>query len=78
MEIRDSVMYDMSSWSVPLAYNLDAGWTNSEVRVQTDRVYEAFAQPKGVDNERAEYAYVINWQQQHAPKALARFVGSWV
>ena len=35
MEIRDSVMYDMSSWSVPLAYNLDAGWTTSEVRVQT-------------------------------------------
>lgn len=72
MEIRDSVMYDMSSWSVPLAYNLDAGWTTSEVRVQTDRVYEALAQPKGVDNERAEYAYVINWQQRHAPKALAR------
>ena len=72
MEIRDSVMYDMSSWSVPLAYNLEAGWTNSEVRVQTDRVYEALAQPKGVDNERAKYAYVINWQQRHAPKALAR------
>ena len=72
MEIRDSVMYDMSSWSVPLAYNLDAGWTTSEVRVQTDRVYEALAQPKGVDNERAKYAYVINWQQRHAPKALAR------
>ena len=77
MEIRDSVMYDMSSWSVPLAYNLDAGWTTSEVRVQTDRVYEALAHPKGVDNERAEYAYVINWQQRHAQGACS-IVGLWV
>lgn len=72
MEIRDSVMYDMSSWSVPLAYNLDAGWTTSEVGVQTDRVYEPLAQPQGIYNERANYAYVINWEQRHAPKALAR------
>ncbi len=72
MEIRDSVMYDMSSWSVPLAYNLDAGWTTSDVRVNTDRVYESVSHPKGVVNREASYAFVIDWEQRHAPKALAK------
>ncbi len=72
MEIRDSVMYDMSSWSVPLAYNLDAGWTTSDLRVNSDRVYEPVAHPNGVMNNNASYAYVINWEQRYAPNALAK------
>jgi hypothetical protein len=72
MEIRDSVMYDMSSWSIPMAYNLDAGWTTSDIRVNTDRVYEPVSHPEGVVNREAGYAYVIDWNQRHAPKALAR------
>lgn len=72
MEIRDSVMYDMSSWSVPLAYNLDAGWTTSDVRVNSERVFEAVSHPEGVINREADYAYVIDWKQRHAPKALAK------
>jgi len=72
LEIRDSVMYDMSTWSVPLAYNLDAGWTTTDVRVNTDRVYEPVSHPMGVVNNEAGYAYVIDWEQRHAPKALAK------
>lgn len=72
MEIRDSVMYDMSSWSVPLAYNLDAGWTTSDLRVNSDRVYEPVSHPNGVINNVASYAYVINWEQRYAPNALAK------
>ncbi len=72
LELKDSVTYDMTSWSIPLAYNLDAGWTTSDVRVNTDRVVEPMSHPKGVMNNNAGYAYVINWEQRHAPKALAR------
>lgn len=71
MEIEDSVMYDMSTWSAPLAYNLDAAWTESELRAQTDVVTEAPSPRSGVVGGPAGYAYVVDWEQRHAPKALA-------
>lgn len=72
MEIRDSVMYDMATWSVPLAYNLDAAWTPSDIRVSTKKVEAALSYPSGVEGGNARYAYVIDWNQRNAPKALAK------
>ncbi len=33
MEIEDSIMYDMATWSAPLAYNLEAYWTENKLRM---------------------------------------------
>jgi hypothetical protein len=73
LAIDDSVMYDMSTWSAPLAYNLDAAWTERNVDVDLERVTELPSVPAGVENPDARYAFVIDWNQRHAPKALARF-----
>lgn len=72
LQIEDSVMYDMSTWSVPLAYNLDAAWTTNSVGVSTELVTEELSYPSGMENSGAQYAYVIDWEQRHAPKALAK------
>lgn len=72
LEIKDSVMYDMSTWSAPLAYNLDAYWTTSGVRVNTSKLAELVAHNNGVSNKNAGYAYVIDWNQRNAPKALSQ------
>jgi len=72
MEIEDSVMYDMATWSVPLAYNLDAAWTTRNVGASTEKVTEDMAYKSGLENAGAQYAYVIDWEQRHAPKALAK------
>ena len=72
LEIEDSVMYDMATWSVPMAYNLDAAWTTRNVGVSTEKVSEALSYPADIENAGAEYAYVIDWKQRHAPKALAK------
>lgn len=72
LEIRDSVMYDMSTWSAPLAYNLDAAWTTRDVDVDTDLVTERLSYPYGVENADAGYAYVIDWNQRFAPNALSK------
>lgn len=72
LTIKDSVMYDMATWSAPLAYNLDAAWTNDEVDVATQRVMESPSYPYGLRNPDAKYAYVIDWDQRNAPKALAK------
>jgi hypothetical protein len=72
MEIEDSVMYDMSTWSVPLAYNLDAAWTTRGVSASSEMVTEDVEYQSGLENSGAQYAYVIDWEQRHAPKALAK------
>lgn len=72
LEIEDSVMYDMSTWSAPIAYNIEAytGTTAATVATQavesadwTGTVLGAGASPV--------YAYVIDWNQRWAPRALA-------
>jgi hypothetical protein len=72
MQIEDSVMYDMATWSIPLAYNLDAAWTTNGLGVSTEAVTEDLIYPAAIENAGAQYAYVIDWKQRHAPKALAK------
>lgn len=72
MQIEDSVMYDMATWSIPLAYNLDAAWTTNNVGVSTEQLTEELSYPAMLENGGAQYAYVIDWKQRHAPKALAK------
>ncbi len=71
MDIEDSVMYDMATWSAPLAYNLEAYTTDQAVSVATTPVTAAPSYPQGVNNPQARYAFVIDWKQKNAPKALA-------
>jgi len=69
---QDSVMYDMSTWSAPLAYNLEAYSTEQDVDVATETLQDDPVPPAGVVNPDARYAYVIDWNQRHAPRALAK------
>ena len=72
MAIEDSVMYDMSTWSAPIAYNLDAWSTTSSFSVDMTKVEEMLSSKGEVINPQAGYAYVIDWSQRDAPKALAK------
>jgi hypothetical protein len=72
MAIEDSVMYDMSVWSVPMAYNLDAYYSSTVPSVSTTPLEEVPVRRSGVVNASAAYAFVIDWEQLHAPKALAK------
>ncbi len=71
MAIEDSVMYDMATWSAPLAYNLEAAWTERDLRVATTPVTEPVRPSGRVENGDASYAFVIDWKQTYAPAALA-------
>lgn len=76
MAIEDTVMYDMSTWSAPLAYNLSAYTLNSPVQVGTERLTEAPRPKAGLMAAPAApaptYAYLIDYKQRNAPKALAK------
>ena len=78
MAIEDSVMYDMSTWAAPLAYNLNAFYTSNpliinslKTGIKTVEIKEMPVAPKGVAISNANYAYTIEWKQTKAPKALA-------
>lgn len=72
MSIEDSVMYDMATWSAPIAYNLDAWSTNGSYAVDQKEVTEMVSNAGRVINAGAGYAYVIDWSQRDAPKALSK------
>ena len=71
MAIEDSIMYDMATWSAPMAYNVDAAWTERDLNVNAVSISEPPGESGRIDNAEATYAYVIDWKQIEAPKALA-------
>jgi hypothetical protein len=71
MTIEDSVMYDMSTWSAPLAFNLEAWKATSMPNAKVEQVVEKLTPESGVSNSEAQYAFVIDWRQRGAPKALS-------
>ncbi|MEL6943894.1 MAG: peptidase M14, partial [Bacteroidota bacterium] len=71
MAIEDSVMYDMATWSAPLAYNLESYSTQSDISVANTIIDEVDALPKGLKSVKNPYAYVIDWNQRYAPRALS-------
>ena len=73
LEIEDSVMYDMSTWSAPLAYNLEAYTFTTPVQVNTEPVtlIERRGAVSGETSGQPIYAYAIDWGQRQAPRALA-------
>ena len=70
MFLEDTVTYDMTTWSIPQAYNLNATWTESSLRVNTSKVTEPLITPSGLENPNGSYAFVVDWKQANAPKAL--------
>lgn len=60
--VEDSVTYDITAWSVPLAYGLDAQASQQRLKVKTEPfTLPAYNDPfAGKDLSRA-YAYVVPW-----------------
>jgi hypothetical protein len=75
LQIEDSVMYDMSTWSAPLAYNLEAYSVTSPLSVDTEPLSGVVkrGQITAIGSiDASAYAYVIRWNQRTAPKTLAK------
>ena len=66
-QFQDSLFYDISAWSLPLAFNLD----HASARVKDLGVKLGPADfspaPKPL---RKSYAYVLEWEDYYSPKAL--------
>lgn len=76
LQIEDSVMYDMSTWSAPLAYNLEAFVSEGPLTVDTEEAtLDAYSEGRMIpvgSSAGKPYAWVIPWDQRRAPKALGK------
>ncbi|MFZ2897568.1 MAG: M14 metallopeptidase family protein [Saprospiraceae bacterium] len=69
---RDSVFYDISAWTIPLAFQLEfaaldkAAWK----KVKTGKPLTAAPPVAAGRVEYSPYAYLMSWSPYYAPKAL--------
>ncbi|WP_224483702.1 M14 family zinc carboxypeptidase [Robertkochia aurantiaca] len=71
---EDSLFYDVSAWTFPLAFNLDYKGLNS-LNKAGDAV-ENLEMPIGSVTAKSEYAYLFEWHEYYTPKALNRILNS--
>ena len=64
----DSIFYDISAWTFPLAFNVDY----SELSTLNNAGPEItdFAPLSGSVSEKSNYAYLFEWHEYYTPKAL--------
>ena len=73
-EFEENIFYDVSGWTLPLAYDLDytalgRDWSTDLLGAETGP--EALAQPAP---PRSSYGYVLRWSDYYAPRALYRLL----
>ncbi len=66
-QFADSLFYDVSAWTVPLAFNVDYAEVNSLPQAAEQTELEP---PVGRVTGRSSYAYLFEWHEYYAPKLL--------
>ncbi|WP_374764178.1 M14 family zinc carboxypeptidase [Yunchengibacter salinarum] len=75
-DFPENIFYDVSGWTLPLAYNLDHGMVRERLKGKLGEVASAdmLANPtRSVAAPKpTPYAYVMSWDDDLAPRALVR------
>ena len=75
---EDSIFYDISAWTLPLAFNLDYASLNRST-YRSDmlgaRVTKAKFPEGGIKNADSEVGYVVEWNHYYAPKLAYHMLG---
>lgn len=67
-QFADSLFYDISAWTLPLAFNLNYSYLNTTANVGD--VVDNMEFVKGKLSNQSQYAYVFEWHNYYAPAAL--------
>jgi len=71
-EFRDSLFYDISAWTFPLAFNLD--FTEDASMKNAGSLIEELSMLSPKLPAESDYAYLLNWNNYLAPKALNKIL----
>lgn len=69
-EFRDSLFYDITSWTMPLAFGLPYEAITTPSFATGARVDVLPAPKQKVEGGKSNYAYLIRWDELYAPAAL--------
>ncbi|WP_299278491.1 M14 family metallopeptidase [uncultured Psychroserpens sp.] len=73
-KFQDSLFYDVSAWTFPLAFGLDysedISTSNAGARI------DILNQNEGSVSGKSNYAYLMEWHEYYAPKALNKILES--
>lgn len=65
---QDSLFYDISAWSFPLAFGVD--FTENAALAKAGNAISELAMPNVPQVRQSNYAYVMEWHEYYTPKAL--------
>ncbi|MFC0605525.1 M14 family zinc carboxypeptidase [Winogradskyella pulchriflava] len=68
---KDSLFYDISAWTFPLAFNLD--YTETTTANAGNSIENLQHQTGGVST-KSEYAYLFEWNEYYSPKLLNKIL----
>ena len=68
-ELPDSNTYDITAWSLPFAYNLDAYGLTTKLAIASQA---ARKEQNQIQWPSKAYAYYFNWNQMEAPRLLSK------
>ena len=67
-QFQDSLFYDISAWTLPLAFNLD--YVENVAKPSNNKLSTTISLPNGKVNATSSYAYLMEWHEYYSPKAL--------
>jgi hypothetical protein len=68
----DSRMYEITAWSLPLAYDIDAYYTTSAFNVDAEPITEVTLSGGQLYNPEAQYGFIFNMEGEKTYRALER------
>lgn len=67
-KFQDSLFYDISAWTFPLAFNLD--YDENIAKPNATSLSDNITLPSGIVDNTSNYAYLMEWHEYYTPKAL--------
>lgn len=67
-KFQDSLFYDVSAWTLPLAFDIDYSYVTNTSNLGSEVTNVTF--PKGKVSAKSNYAYLFEWDEYYTPKAL--------
>ncbi|HBR54965.1 MAG TPA: zinc carboxypeptidase, partial [Flavobacteriaceae bacterium] len=65
---QDSLFYDVSAWTLPLAFNLD--YNENATMAQAGAKINDLEMKTPTAPNMSNYAYLMEWNEYYSPKAL--------
>ncbi len=65
---QDSLFYDVSAWTLPLAFDINYAYSSSTANMGSEVTDISF--PEGKVSAKSTYAYLFEWDEYYTPKAL--------